>query len=61
MERIDNFLIDNDTVSTIVTQKDGTVILTIYFEKRVLHKKQYKTFAAAKGQETRLLKHYKLL
>ena len=60
MERIDNFLIDNDTVSTLVTQKDGSVILIIYFEKMVLHKKQYKTFAAAKAQETRLLKHYHL-
>lgn len=58
---IENFLIDNDTVSTLVTQKNGTVILTIYFEKRVLHKKAYKTFAAAKAQETRLLKHYKLI
>lgn len=52
--------ITNDTISTIIQKKDGSCILTIYLEKRVLHEKKYKTFAAAKAQETRLLKHYHL-
>ena len=58
---INGQFIDKNTVSTIRTQKNGSVILTIYFEYRVLHKKEYKTFAAAKAQETRLLRHYKLV
>lgn len=53
--------ITNDTISTIRTQKDGSAVLTVYFEKKVLHEKTYKTFTAAKAQETRLLKHYDLL
>lgn len=52
--------IDNETISTIIRQKDGSCILTIYFEKRILHEQKYKTFSAAKAQETRLLKHYHL-
>lgn len=51
----------NDTISTIETQKDGSATLTVYFEKKVLHEKTYKTYSAAKAQRTRLLKHYDLL
>ncbi len=58
---MDKLFITNDTVSTIVAQNDGSWILTIYFEKQTLHEKQYKTFAAAKAQETKLLKRYDLL
>ena len=58
--KLDGFIIDENTISTIVRQKNGLVILTIYDKKCVLHKKEYKTFAAAKAQETRLIKYYKL-
>jgi len=53
------FISDN-TISTIVMQQDKTALLTIYCQKQILHEKQYKTFAAAKTQETKLLKHYRL-
>jgi len=52
--------IGNDTISTIVMQQDKTALLTIYCQKQVLHEKQYKTFSAAKAQETKLLKRYRL-
>ena len=52
--------ITNDTLSTIITEHDGSCILTVYHEKRILHEKQYKTFSAAKAQETRILNRYDL-
>jgi len=52
--------ISNDTISTIVMQQDKTAVLTIYRQKQILHEKQYKTFSAAKTQETKLLKRYRL-
>lgn len=52
------FYITNDTISTIRTQKNGFVVLTVYFEKKILFEKTYKTFAAAKAQETKLLNKY---
>ena len=51
--------IDNSTISTIRKNIYGSWTLTIYHEKKILHEKTYKTIAAAKAQETKLLKKYK--
>ena len=52
--------ISENTISTIVMQQDGSAVLTIYRQKQKLHEKHYKTFSAAKAQETKLLKRYRL-
>ena len=48
-------------IARIIVFDNGSAELTIFFKKAVLHKQIYKTYAAAKQQQTRLLKYYKLI
>ena len=55
--------ITSDTLSTITKANTGNntyVVLRIYRNKQVIFMKEYKTFSAAKAQETKLLKKYRL-